>query len=344
MELYFLDENFNNAAIVDSVTEITWDRRFYEPSEFKMTAIYGTFPSAVFKCSYVYFHDIDECGRIENLSCDGESVTISGRGLESILEDRVIEGDKFYVGAFETALRRAVTENALGERAISHLVLGDSSGFDDLYYLTASWDNLSAWLYSTLRPLERTYKLTLDPSMPQIVFKLYGGRDRTVLNGNLPPVIFSEDFGNIREIRFSHSDENFKNTAYVRGSDGTVVNVDRSGGGEVREMFVSAGDITPHYCETRSAYLMALRQRGEEKLADREQCRMFSLAGEAEDVIPGDLCEVRIEGREPEKLRVTGVICTYRNGLRFTSPYFGKEDDPLTVQIRRELAKMALYR
>ena len=90
-----------------------------------------------------------------------------------------------------------------------------------------------------------------------------------------PNLIFSRDIGNISNVEFSTSVENYKNYAIVlgdgEGADRVRVDVDRTDGTERRDLIVDAKDLRRKDGETDIEYNARLTARGVEKLLKRTQ-------------------------------------------------------------------------
>ena len=90
-----------------------------------------------------------------------------------------------------------------------------------------------------------------------------------------PNLILSREIGNISNVEFSTSVENYKNYAIVlgegEGADRVRVDVDRTDGAERRDLIVDAKDIRREDGETESEYNARLTARGVGKLLDHTQ-------------------------------------------------------------------------
>lgn len=95
---------------------------------------------------------------------------------------------------------------------------------------------------------------------------------RPSLNPNL---ILSRNFGNLSNVEFSTSVDNYKNYAIVlgegEGADRARVDVDRTDGAERRDLIVDAKDLWRKDGETDSEYKARLTARGVEKLLEHTQ-------------------------------------------------------------------------
>lgn len=90
-----------------------------------------------------------------------------------------------------------------------------------------------------------------------------------------PNLILSREFGNLSNVEFSTSVENYKNYAIVlgegEGTDRVRVDVDRTDGAERRDLIVDAKDLWLRDGETEDEYNARLNARGVEKLLERTQ-------------------------------------------------------------------------
>ena len=77
-----------------------------------------------------------------------------------------------------------------------------------------------------------------------MVFEVCRGVDHSILQQERPVVIFSDEFGNLADPKYTKSTVNFKNRAYVagegEGTDRIVEIIDAPTGEEVREVYVDA--------------------------------------------------------------------------------------------------------
>ena len=90
-----------------------------------------------------------------------------------------------------------------------------------------------------------------------------------------PNLILSRDFGNLSNVEFSTSVDEYKNYAIVlgdgEGEDRVRVDVDRTDGAERRDLIVNANDLFRKDEETDEEYNARLTARGVEKLLERTQ-------------------------------------------------------------------------
>lgn len=254
---------------------------------------------------------------------------MGGSLLEVLIADRIIEGNGVFSGTVISAVKAAVSAN-LRDCGVT---VGSGENISTSVSLPYSWDNLSEWVYSVLKPYGASYTVKLDDGTGRPVFKIAKGKDRT-LDGDAPQkAVFSTSFGNVASIRMQKNAGEMKNVAYVKGSDGTVVTVDKAGSGQKREIYVSAGDIAPGGFDSTAKYTAALEKRGEEILAKypegfcvNAECAVDSLPRYGKEYSLGDICDVADERLGLSfGMMLTAVDSVWENGVLTVFPMFGEE-------------------
>ncbi len=344
MNIYLLNSDYSVIGIVGEPRRVTVVRRYFEPGEISviLPVSFGDIPIGA---SYIYEPQSGECAHIDGVTRSEDGLGLSGRSLEALLSQRVIYGEVTYSGLIETSARSAVSANAISARAIPHLLLGTVSGIEDTGELSASWSNLSDWLYASLKPHGASYRVKLDTEGSAIRFTVVRGVDRTRTQSARAPAVFCTSDG--AGARFAYSDDSSANVAYVSGFDGTVVSVPSPSptGLLRRETFVSAGDIRPVSYDTTEAYLAALRHRGLERLAGREAVTGLrggvpvcggGTAGSDFDL--GDLCEIEAPSGT-YTARVTQITETFADGVHTVTPYIGGDAESEERNLRRRLTE-----
>lgn len=351
MDLYFLDADFMPlTGPADGCSSIVWSERYFENGSFTLHFPKELLPS-VYDAVYVRTgveNGRIKCGRITYVLTDDEEEAggceMGGKMLESLLDDRVLAGKGCSSGPLTQAVVSAVEANL----RFCGVEIGESEWIDDAVSLTYEWDTLSEWLYAVLRPFGASYRIELDPERNVPVFRIVRGIDRSSgvgqnlsENYNLGQAVFSSSFGNIVSIRFERDTAEVKNVVYVEGSDGTVVEVDRSGGAPKREMYKAVTDVKPSDFAGTAAYTAALRQRGAEILANYTE--IYHISAEADagvslvygtDYALGDICDVADDALGLSfGMRLTAVDDVTEYGTRTLYPSFGEE----VRQVRRLL-------
>ncbi len=332
MEIYFLGADFSVLdGPIDEINSAVWSERFFELGTFRM-CMPRTLYSRVSAASYVCGSGGGEvlCGRIERITADGEGdCTVSGYLLEVLLADRIMEGGVTYGGTLTEVIRSAVSDNL---RGCGVEIADELYAIDSEVQLVSSYGSMSDWLHSVLRPYGASYTVRLDFASGIPVFEIVCGVERSSASTESGSrAVFSASFGNIASVSLEENTRSVKNVVYIRGADGTVVTVDKSGGGAKREIYRNASDIMPSAFASTSYYISALERRGEEVLAAcpealsvTAECDTDALPQYRVDYALGDVCDVADDSLGVSvALRLTEVDTVYENGKKAVYPTFG---------------------
>jgi hypothetical protein len=330
MEVFILDENFQSIYNIDMFESFIWTERFNGAGDFEF---YTPVNSTILKVinhvqnklaqnldSYVWLRENGNCMIIENLeiTTDAESgnhLIMSGRGLESILDRRIIwqitsVSNKSLQEVIQTFINDSIISPTMADRKINNFIF---TPIDNLTVtstkITKQWtgDNV----YDTIHELCNTYNIGFDVLLNdqnQFEFKLLVGEDRSYDQDKNPYVVFSPKYENIINSNYLESSKTLKNVTLVAGEGESVggnraTRIVGSGVGMSRkELYTDARDLQSEnsstYSETTNdsggttayigsgsgevseEYKARLDQRGTEKLAENRYTKTFT--GEVE--------------------------------------------------------------
>lgn len=303
MELYILDRDFRTVAIADSYISVIWTDRFWECGDFEIKVPASKENLNIFKEDYYLWRkDSEHMMIIEDISTDsdveiGNTLLITGRSLESILDRRIIWNQTTISGNLQSSIKKLLEENAISpsdsSRKIDILSFKESTD-SKVTGLTADSQYTGDNLYNVICDLCKTAKIGFKITMPidgLFIFELYAGADRSYDQTENPYVIFSPNYENLMNSSAYVSKREYKTVALVggegEGSDRvmTTVTVDGGSGSGLnrREIFTDARDVsrTVNGQEiSDSEYRNQLQQRGKEDLAEYEITKTFD--GQAE--------------------------------------------------------------
>ena len=246
---------------------------------------------------------------------DGDHLIVTGRSLESILERRIIWGQKVLTGnlqdAIETLLNESIISPSITERKIDNFIFEPSTD-PRVTELTIDAQFTGDDLYVVIKKLCQSnnlgFKIVLNDNN-QFVFSLYAGTDRTYNQNINPYVVFSPKFENIINSNYFISKANLKNVTLVAGEGEGVsrktTTVGSGSGLNRRELFTDARDISSDVdggTLTNEQYIEKLKARGNEKLSEHtvkttfegevEATRLFKYG---EDFFVGDIVQIANE-------------------------------------------------
>lgn len=260
---------------------------------------------------------------------DGNHVTVTGRSLESILDRRIVWGQKTISGNLQNGIKTLLNENVISpsdsNRKIPNFIFEEStdSAITELK-IEAQYtgDNLYDVIQKVCEERGIGFKVTLNDNK-QFVFKLYAGTDRSYDQTNVPYVIFSPNFENIINSNYIESKASLKNITLVggegEGSSRRYTTVGNGSGLERRELFTDARDISSDIGDgetlTNAEYDAQLQQRGKEKLAENTDVTSFEGQVETtimfkygEDFFNGDIVQIANEYGHETKARILEIV------------------------------------
>lgn len=340
MNIIVLDTNLDAIAILDTFKSLIWADRFREAGDFEAYfAMEQRLLDYLKEDYYLSIANSEHLMIIENLAInsdveEGNNLVIKGRSVESILDRRIVWGQRSIKGNLQNGIRTLLNENvifpSISSRAISNFVFEES---DDpaITSLKVDAQYTGTDLYDVVKGLCESnnigFKITLNDNK-QFVFKLYAGKDRSYDQTVNPYVVFSPRFDNIINSNYYTSKSNLKTVTYVAGEgEGTARKsaVIGSGSGLTRrELFTDARDIssdTEGGTLTDAEYMAKLRARGIKKLAEHTTATAFEGKADVthsfkygEDFTMGDTVQVANEYGHESAAYISEIIISQDNG------------------------------
>lgn len=321
MEIFVLNTNFESVAIVDTFESMIWTDRYNAYGDFELYLPMDSDMLEYLKEDYyLWIKESDHCMIIEDISItsdveNGNYLTITGRSLESLLERRIVWGQKVLTGnlqdAIETLLNESIISPSITERKIDNFIFQESTD-TKITGLTIDAQFTGDNLYSVVKSLCEEnnigFRILLNDTN-QFVFSLYSGVDRSYAQTENPYVVFSPNFENIINSNYYSSKANLKNVTLVAGEgEGTsrkTAIIGSESGINRRELFTDARDIssdTESGTLTDAEYTAKLEARGSKKLTEYTAKTAFEGKVEAnqlfkygEDFFIGDIVQIANE-------------------------------------------------
>lgn len=270
MDLFVLDTNLDQVGVLDTYKSLIWTERYNEYGDFEITSPVTSDILANLKQDYYLEHrDTDRTMIIEKILIntdveDGNTLTITGRSLESMLLRRIVWGQRTIKGNLQNGIETLLNENVISpskpERKISNFVFQASTD-PQITSLEIDAQYTGDVLYDIISGLcaERGigFKI-LRNEQNQFVFSLYSGADRSYDQTANPYVVFSPSFENILNSNYMESKSALKNVTLVggegEGSARRYTAVGNTSGLERRELFTDARDLSSDIDEELTEY------------------------------------------------------------------------------------------
>ena len=332
MELYIYDRAVGLLGVLEAATSIRWRRRYFEPGEVEIH-LPATRENIELLAEGRIIRRTDrvESAIIEGVALDGDDLGVTGRMLSSILERAILSKRYTLKGTAEQAMLAMIPE---GTRVVPELTAAVDSGTGGgAVEMQATYKNLLTVEERLAKAYGLGFRVRYEPGV--MTFEVYAGTDHSALQKERPVVIFSDEFGNLANPKYTRTSTGYKNKAYVagegEGTDRTVVVVDLSAGEEILELYVDARDIQRGDGVSDEDYRAMLYQRGLEMLAERQRVESFEGTGESIEnfayMTDWDLGDIVTVYHADLGLimheRVTEVEEVYEGGIFTFTPVFG---------------------
>lgn len=321
MELFVLNADFESIAVIDTYESMIWTDRYNAYGDFEIYfAMDENLLEYIKEDYYLWLKDSEHSMIIEDIKIDadteeGNRLIVTGRSLESILERRIIWGQRIFSGNLQNAIQTMLNENiispSVADRKIANFIFVPSTD-SKITSLTIDNQYTGDDLYTVIKGLCEEnnigFKIVLTDDN-QFAFSLYAGADRSYDQTENPYVVFSPNFENIINSNYFSSKAGYRNVTLVAGegegaSRKTTV-VGSASGLDRRELFTDARDIssdTEDGTLSDAEYIAQLRTKGLKNLADHmittafegevEVTRLFKYG---EDFFIGDIVQITNE-------------------------------------------------
>ena len=235
MDLTILDTDRTPLCVLDVYNSFIWTDRYSKYGDFELHASMSEDLLQYLKQDYYITNaNSEHVMIIEKLLINsdtenGNTITVSGRSLESLLERRIVWNRTTLSGNLQKGIKKLLNENVISpsdsNRKIDNFIFEESTDsaitgltIDGQY----TGDNLYEVIASICQEKDIGFKITLNTSN-QFVFKLYSGVDRSYGQSVNPYVVFSPNFENIIESNYIESKMALKNVTLIGGEgEGTA--------------------------------------------------------------------------------------------------------------------------
>lgn len=335
MDITVLNTDLDTISIVDTYESFIWTDRFWQYGDFELyTAMQEGLLEYIRQDYYLQNRNSEHVMIIEKIQIvsdveDGNHVTVTGRSLESILDRRIVWGQKTISGNLQNGIKTLLNENVISpsdsNRKIPNFIFEESTD-EAITSLKIEAQYTGDNLYDVIQKICEEqgigFKVTLNEEK-QFVFKLYAGTDRSYDQTDVPYVIFSPNFENIINSNYIESKASLKNVTLVggegEGSARRYTTVGSGSGLDRRELFTDARDISSDVGDgetlTETEYTAQLQQRGKEKLAENTDITSFEGQVETtimfkygEDFFNGDIVQIANEYGHETKARILEIV------------------------------------
>ena len=348
IEISVLDSNMECVAVIDSYLSFIWTDRYNEAGEFELELPIASKASKYIKKDfYLRIPTSNRLMIVESIKIltdaeDGNSYSVTGRSLESILDRRIVWKQTNVNGSIQNAIKKLIDDAIIqpvdSRRRINGFVFNVSS---DPSVTSLSYSDVAQYMgdsiYDVVKKVTQAYHIgfKIEFQNGQLEFALYNGKDRSYDQNVNSYVVFSPSHDNLINSKYLESLKNYKNVLRIagegEGATQTFIthylefdddHASEKIGLERREIYVDCSDVSSitdsNTVMDVEQYSNVLVQKGVEKMVELVPETAFE--GEIDTTIMfkyhddfevGDICEIRNEYGMNDQVRITEVVQTW---------------------------------
>jgi hypothetical protein len=352
MKVYILDTNFEKIDILDEYISLIWSERYNKFGDFELYVPLNLQTYLTFRPDYYLELENSKTSMVIetlNIKTDkdsGDLLTVTGRSLESILDRRIIWGQKVLFGDFQDGINEllcdAIIEPSEPTRTIPNFVFVGSTD-TNITNLTIDAQVSTENLYSVVQKLCEINDLGFELSFKKpngFNFRLYSGIDRSYDQIALPRVIFSNEFDNLFSSEKIQNKIPFKTVSLVLGAGdgadraGAVAQIPSGAGSGLtrREMYTDGSDVDEEVegvIVSPEDYAIQLINKGNIALSENSQIEYFE--GQIDtngrfiygrDFNLGDIVQIENNIGGSGRARITEIIRSQNSTGEYLYPKF----------------------
>ena len=330
------DEGTGLIDILSDYESIIWTVQFFGLSEFQVIV-----PATIENVSKLQIgrylcrssdqtqNEYKDVMIIENLQMDFDSergwlLTVSGRGLKSILSRRIIWNQISVENTLIISLiERVINENikVSGDRKLCNLSLGyTGSQFTERADAQLFGENVAVWMENVCQTYGYGWDITIGKTSTYYRMTVYKGQDRTTSQNVNVPVIFSPEFDNLLSASYQFYKSNFANAALVggegQGTSQRTASVGSATGLNRFETYIDGSGVSSNgEIITLATYTKMLQEFGQLQLSESKNVE--TLSGDIDsngvykinrDFFLGDIVEVDTNKGVSATARIIEII------------------------------------
>lgn len=287
MDIYVFNNNLQIVGIIDTFISVIWTSRYYTSGDFELYVSATAEMLNIVKANYYLVRDKDINGSVmhnvmivKNIELktdpdNGNTLTITGKSLKSIVGQRVIANQTSLKGSLKDCFNLLLIENLIYPSMTGRTIQNFSTTVNDIIAETVelqlTGDNLEDFFSTICEKYNIGWDIYI--SNGTFVFELYKGTDRSYNQSENPYIVFSSEFDNLINSDYQYLTDEFKNVAVVagegEGAAKTTVTVGTATGLNRYEVYVDASSASSNEGNIGSAeYAEMLQNKGTEALTE----------------------------------------------------------------------------
>lgn len=320
MFLQIYDQNVMQIGVIDTYESLIWTKRYNETGDFKVTIpLKNKIPEFISLDHFVTLSEDYEDGYymiIETIEVDqdaesGNTLTISGRSLEALLERRIVWDKMTYSSKSTESIIKDLIEKSfilpsVSDRKIANFTY-ESPNSDLVFPLTdAEYNGEDLLDIIPVLCSENHCSMSVRYLNGKFVYKTYAGTDRSHDQTETDEVLYSADFDSLVSSNYLESIKNYKNVIQVVDSTGNKKMVVGSSSGINRREYRATPENVTNQVSLKAYGNKVLYLNRKSAILDGVAVNDAYIYGK--DVFVGDVVQFKNDYGIESKSRITEYI------------------------------------
>lgn len=230
MQVYILNEDFEQIALIDQADSILWNKKYNDIGECEIYLPCDNEALSVLQDGYyVYRYDDDMLCQIKNIKLEtdvekGDYLIATATDICTILSGRIVWDRIVFSGSVGDFLKKVLNDNVINsnqsQRNIPYLTLDEKSfnAITDLITKETQSEDILQLIISVCKAYNVGFRVSLNINTKKLVLRLYKGKNKATMQSD-EYIEFSPTFANIISSSYEEDSSNYKNYAVVGAKD-----------------------------------------------------------------------------------------------------------------------------
>lgn len=325
MFIQIYDQNVMQVGVIDVFTSLIWTKRYNETGDFKVTIpLDGPIPDFLVYDMFSIDHfvtlseDLEpgyymiiETIEVNQEETGGNTLTISGRSLEALLERRIVWDKTIYTSKkteviVKDLLEKAFINPAITDRKMQNFVYEEPEEGLEFPNVDTEFDGEDLLDIIITLCSENHHSMSVRYLDGKFVYRTYTGMDRSHDQSKNDEVLYSADYDTLLSSNYLESIKNYKNVVQVSDSTGSKkAVVGEASGISRREYRVTPQNVT-NQASLKAYGNKALYENSKTAILDGTSTNDVYVYGL--DIFVGDIVQFRNDYGIESRSRITEYI------------------------------------
>lgn len=317
MELYILNKNYEQIAVIDEAESKLWHKKYNDAGECEIyVPCSDEMLSILQKGYYIFRYDDDMFCEIVKVEIktdveNGDYIIATAQDIAvSVLANRIVWDQVVFTGTVGNFIQKVITDNLINStqsvRNVPNLIFDASNltEFNANIDISVVTDDILQLIISTCKTYNIGFRIKFDIDTKKLVFFLYKGENKASTTSETY-IEFSPTYANIISSDYKEDAANYKNFAVVGAKD-----TDES----LMYITVYRGNVEPSGADRKELYVDATSTSRE--ITAAELLQMFPNATLSGNTYYVTISNVSIAVATVDGDKITVTDFTYQRILR----------------------------